>query len=203
MTEFKFDIFDSISEVSKLNFIPLSHHLWGEDYPCFFESRAGVCLIKNKGVYVVMMSDEPCPRAVYTKRDDPIYKDSCLEFFFQPFADDERYINFEINPNGAYLSEVGTQRYDRKFIAQITESEPVVKVVDTPIGWGVSLFVPEQLISDVFGKKFSTADSAYIRANFYKCGEETDYPHFSSAFFVNTPTPDFHRPEYFGKIYLS
>ncbi len=202
MTDMKVKVFDEKPDVAQLDFISLSNHLWAEDYPCFFESKASVSIIKNSGLYVVMLSDEPCFKAVYTERDEPIYKDSCLEFFCCPFADDARYFNFEINPNGAYLSEIGTARSDRRFIKEITDVEPLVKVLPVSNGWGISLFIPERLISEVFGREFSLADAEYISANFYKCGEETDSPHFSSAFFVDTPTPDFHRPEFFEKMYI-
>ncbi len=198
----KIRIFDKKPDISQLEFISLSNHLWAETYPCFFESKASVSIIKNSGLYVVMMSDEPSPKVVYTKRDEPIYKDSCLEFFCRPFEDDARYFNFEINPNGAYLSEAGTQRKDRSFIKDITGIEAEVTVLTVENGWGIGLFIPERLISEVFGREFSLAELGYISANFYKCGEETDSPHFSSAFFVGTPTPDFHRPEYFEKLYI-
>ena len=37
-------------------------------------------------------------------------------------------------------------------------------------------------------------------ANFYKCGDETQKPHYLSWNPVKTSKPDFHRPEYFGKL---
>lgn len=202
MMNYKIKFFEKIPDLSQLEFVSLSNHLWSEDYPCFFASRASVSAVKNSGLYVVMISDEPCYKAVYTKRDEPIYKDSCLEFFCRPFADDTRYFNFEINPNGAYLSEIGSSRGDRKFIKELTDAEPSVEVLSVSDGWGVSLFIPEQLISEAFGKEFSMDKTEYLSVNFYKCGEETDSPHFSSAFFVDTPAPDFHRPEYFGKLHI-
>ena len=43
---------------------------------------------------------------------------------------------------------------------------------------------------------------ARIRANFYKCGDKTAHPHFLSWSPVSTEKPDFHRPEFFGELYL-
>ncbi|MCK7480493.1 MAG: carbohydrate-binding family 9-like protein [Candidatus Moduliflexus flocculans] len=37
-------------------------------------------------------------------------------------------------------------------------------------------------------------------ANFYKCGDETEFPHYGAWSPVETPAPDFHRPEFFGEI---
>ena len=41
-----------------------------------------------------------------------------------------------------------------------------------------------------------------LRANFYKCGDETAHPHFLSWSPIGTPSPDFHRPEFFGELIL-
>ena len=41
-----------------------------------------------------------------------------------------------------------------------------------------------------------------ILGNFYKCADDTEYPHFVSWNPIDLPTPDFHRPEFFGEIYL-
>ncbi len=159
-------------------------------------------VVEDKGVFVRFEADEPCPRAVFENRDDPVYNDSCMEFFFQPFADDERYVNFEINPKGAFLCAVGKSRNDRLLLSELSSCSPDVSAQTTPEGWSAELFVPEQLITDVFGKKFSVAQTKYIRANFYKCGDLTEQPHYASLFPVKTPLPDFHRPEYFRKIYF-
>ncbi len=37
------------------------------------------------------------------------------------------------------------------------------------------------------------------RANFYKCGDETEFPHYG-AWSLRDGGPDFHRPEFFGSI---
>ncbi len=196
-------IYPSYPDISELEFSELKHHLWSEFYPAFYSSRVAVCCIADQGIFVRFEADEPSPRAVFENRDDPVYNDSCMEFFFQPFADDERYINFEINPNGAYLCAVGRDRSDRAFLREISECEPCVKGCISDSGWSAELFVPEQLISEVFGKKFSVAGTEYLRANFYKCGDLTPSPHYASLFFVDTPNPDYHRPEFFGKIYFN
>ena len=41
-----------------------------------------------------------------------------------------------------------------------------------------------------------------VRGNFYKCGDKTAHPHFVSWNPVGTPSPDFHRPEFFGELLL-
>ncbi len=195
-------IFSSHPDASELKFSELKHHLWSEKYPAFYSSRVAVCGVAGKGILVCFEADEPSPRAVFENRDDPVYNDSCMELFFQPFADDERYINFEINPNGAYLCAVGCDRNDRVFLREISDCAPDIKACISDSGWSAELFIPEQLVSDVFGRSFSVADTGYIRANCYKCGDLTPSPHYASLFFVDTPNPDYHRPEFFGRIFF-
>ncbi len=195
-------IYSSKPDVTELEFLPLEHHLWRAGYPAFYNCKVAVCGILQAGIFVCFEADEPSPRAVFTERDDAVYNDSCVEFFFQPFADDERYINFEINPNGAYLSAIGKDRFDRVFLREISACEPEVNAYASSSGWRAELFIPEKLISDAFGRYFSVSDTEYIRANCYKCGDLTPSPHYASLFLVDTPNPDYHRPEFFGKIFF-
>lgn len=196
----KANIYSIKPDVSELEFYPLGYHLWYDEYPAFYSCKVAVCGVLQAGILVHFEVDEPSPRAVFTHRDDPVYNDSCVEFFFQPFADDEQYINFEINPNGAYLCAVGKDRYNRVFLREKSACEPEVNACISNSGWRAELFIPEQLVSDIFGRSFSVADTEYIRANCYKCGDLTPSPHYASLFPVDTPTPDYHRPEFFGKI---
>ena len=195
-------VFSSRSEISELEFSALRCHLWRKEYPAFYESKVALCAVSGRGLYVCFKAEEPSPRAVFTERDAPVYNDSCMEFFLQPFADDDRYINFEINPNGAYLSAIGYDRASRIFLREISECEPKVSARISDSGWSAELFVPEKLISDAFGRKFSVDKTEYIRANFYKCGDLTLSPHYSSLFSVDTPIPDYHRPEFFSRIFF-
>ena len=41
-----------------------------------------------------------------------------------------------------------------------------------------------------------------MMANFYKCADLTSTPHFLSWAPIDTPEPDFHRPEFFAPITL-
>ena len=43
-------------------------------------------------------------------------------------------------------------------------------------------------------------DGKEITANFYKCGDDLTVPHFVSWNPIKTEKPDFHRPEFFGKL---
>ncbi len=176
----------------------LSHHLWAEEYPAFMQSSVQACAVKGEGLYFRLTSSEAEPKAEFFNRDDPVYRDSCLEVFLQLFSDDFRYINIEMNPNCACLAQLGESRYDRIPVSSLTQQQCAVTPADVENGWGVELFVPEGLLAACFSRDYAAGSE--IRLNCYKCGDDTAAPHYSSLFFVNTPAPDFHRPECFGTL---
>ena len=63
--------------------------------------------------------------------------------------------------------------------------------------WTVAIFIPFGLIG-VDPENLP----ASLRGNFYKCGDLTAHPHFLSWNPINTPKPDFHRPDFFGELIL-
>ena len=71
-----------------------------ESYVCFYAEE-------NCGIHIRLWSFEENIRCECTEKNSPIYTDSCLEIFLMPFENDSRYINFEVNPDGVYLSEIG------------------------------------------------------------------------------------------------
>ena len=64
-------------------------------------------------------------------------------------------------------------------------------------GWSVGMCVPFDLI----GADPDNLPSS-IRANFYKCADKSAHPHFLSWSPIDVPSPDFHRPEFFGELIL-
>ena len=40
----------------------------------------------------------------------------------------------------------------------------------------------------------------FFTGNFYKCGDETEFPHYGMWSEAVSDTPDFHRPECFGRL---
>jgi hypothetical protein len=48
--------------------------------------------------------------------------------------------------------------------------------------------------------KITSLNGLKATANFYKCGDGTPEPHFVTWNPVGTENPDYHRPEFFGKV---
>ncbi len=157
---------------------------------------------EGQALLVRMFTQEEDPCANYTKRDDPVWNDSCLEFFFQP-SENGAYINLEMNANGAYLSAVGCGREQRRFLSSKTAHCVAVSPFRQDGGWGVEAAIPFALVEESVGMSFSLSAGDSIRANAYKCADGAALPHYQALFPVDTPMPDFHRPEFFGTIFIT
>ena len=177
----------------------LGYFLWDSaaEYNVYFK----MCFLKGQGIALRMRCDETKLRAEGKVRDDRVWEDSCMEMFICPFENRDEYVNFEINCEGAYLSQYGKSRENRVFIKELTDVEADVSTVITDKGWSLELFVPCKLISEVYGEKF-TADKCTIKGNFTKCGDLTKYPHYISYSQLTTLDKGFHNPQYFSKIIL-
>lgn len=141
-------------------------------------------------------------RAEYSAPLSPVHEDSCMEFFFSP-AGDGRYVNFEINPNACMELGFGPNRHERIRLCHKTERETFRPVCTrTPDGWTAEYRIPLSFLRILY-PEFSLRPGVSIRANCYKCGDKTARPHFLAWNAVETPAPDFHRPDFFGEMILA
>lgn len=145
-------------------------------------------------------------RAMETRTNGDVYKDSCVEFFISP--EGESYYNFEFNCIGTTHLAWGPGRHNRKFvdpdIVETIEIESSLgnKPFDNRSGnfkWEMMIRIP---LSCFAYSKLDTLKGLSARANFYKCGDETAQPHYITWNPVKTKHPDYHRPEFFGKVYF-
>ena len=95
----------------------------------------------------------------------------------------------------------GESRYGRVFLDELDVERFPVKVNVGSDGWEVLVFVPEKDLKKIF--KLSDIDeNTVMKGNFYKCDENANAP-FGSWSPIASDAPDFHRPEYFGKIVIT
>ena len=148
---------------------------------------------------------EASVRAVATADDGRVWEDACVEFFLSPESNDF-YYNFECNCAGKLLLHGGAAGTERP-----GASEEVLKSVkrwaslgtepfEERVGectWEVALVIPT---SAIFRHSIESLDGKTMRANFYKCGDLLQTPHFLSWSPIDLPQPKFHCPEFFGEI---
>lgn len=153
-------IFSGQPDWARVPIARLESFHWEKESPYRPASFAQLCAVRGEGIFVRMWSFESPIRAVAAKRDDPVYQDSCLECFLNPFpAQQNSYINFEMNPNGVFLTEFGSEREGRERLSRLTEQSPSVTpfTLPSPQGdaWGVLLFVPCELVESLYHQPFS------------------------------------------------
>lgn len=171
---------------------------WGGEYRPVTTAR--VLIQNNVGLRIRMECRETKPKRTYTQPDSPVCRDSCLECFLNPAPEgDFGYLNLECNANGALHAAYGRDRNDRVFLRDIGVALPQVNVQETAQVWSAEFTVPFSLLEALYQKPcFQPGDE--IAVNFYKCGDETDPPHYGCWSPIETPQPDFHRPEFFGRL---
>jgi hypothetical protein len=183
----------------------IGHYLWLQNG---YAPRVDVRLCRSpRYLYVHFDVFEARVRVRFTGFQDPVYKDSCVEMFINPFPEKEvGYVNVEANAAGAVLIAVGPDRVRRTPIpkADLADWE-IVPSLKRPFSgahgaelWTLSYRLPLLLFEKLYGAGIGPGQTA--RANFYKCGDETETPHFGAWSPVLTRQPDFHRPEFFGRL---
>ncbi len=152
-------------------------------------------------LYVRLQAIEPQILRRFTGKMDMVCKDSCLEFFFCP-TDDDRYLNFEGNPNGSMYIGYGRPGADRCRLYRDNLNEIFsVTPFDIPGGWGYELRIPVSFVQ-IFQPDFRLYSGLKLQGNFFKCGDETPQEHYMSWNPVDVPKPNFHLPAFFGELIL-
>ena len=177
---------------------------WADRYPyrplsSFSVAHSGTAL------YIDFFSRTNFLRAEVYEDLGPVSRDSCVEFFVQPREGGE-YWNFEFNCIGVLNAP---HRMERPAPVRLTPDElarvqRVASCGNRPFcelegmfSWNLLVIIPLDLI----GVRYE-GRPVEMRGNFYKCASATSQPHYLSWSPIDTPEPDFHRPEFFGKLTL-
>ena len=147
-------------------------------------------------LYLRLEAEEAPIRATLTGPLAQVCRDSCLEFFFAPQGG-ARYFNFEFNPLGTLCLGFGETRPKRVRQVPGDLAQFQIEPFATPGGWGLSFAVPTEFVRLYFPGFALSGEAA---ANFYKCGDDTETPHYLAWSPLTSPVPDFHRPQDFGRL---
>ena len=175
---------------------PISIYKW-EKYD-YCPPTWGEVKLTDKTLYIKMTSLESNPFARYTHGPDAkVCCDSCVEFFFSFNNLQPAYLNIEMNSIGgyycAYHPELGVKEYCSPFAEG---GAPKATVLDDM--W----YAEATFDLDTLKKFFGLTEVTSFAANFYKCGDETEKPHYGMHNEVIWEQPSFHRPEFFVNIPL-
>lgn len=176
---------------------------WGDQYTP--EAFFSLVYIQDEGFVLKMTCLEENPKAIYDNYMDPVYCDSCMEFFAdysgeKPGSESSPgYVNFELNAKGTLLSAIGRDRNNRIPILEVAGDLPQIKAYKDEKKWSVEVFTPFHLLKKMY--KYTEFTSGHkFRANAYKCGDECSVPHYGMWNIIEKSTPDYHIPAFFGEF---
>ncbi len=164
----------------------------------------------NSAIYIIFRVEDQYIKAVHSKNQEMVCRDSCVEFFFTPDNKSNKgYFNLEMNCGGVFLFNFQkSAKSGRIYIAdedieQIEVAHTLPKLIENEITekttWVVEYRIPFSVLKKYYN--FSEPQNGTVwRANFYKCADRTSHPHWLTWAPVNSPRPNFHLPEYFGVI---
>ena len=155
----------------------------------------------DEGIFVHLSCKEKNIRKELTEKLDPIWEDSCLEFFLRP-TEDMHYFNFEFNPNCALFLgySMGKPNITRLILPDHMEPfKPVVRFSED--GWEITYFVPFGFIQNFF-RDFKPESGLQFYGNCYKCGDLTVQEHYLSWNKIEQEKLSFHTPQFFGRMIL-
>lgn len=161
-------------------------------------------------LYVIFKVEDRFVRALAEYYQGAVYEDSCVEFFFTPGEDlSMGYFNLEINCGGTALfhhqkrrkvDEIPVSKADFDSLSIAHTLPKIVKPeIKEAVTWVVEYRLPFKILSSYTQIKTPQTGSSW-RANLYKCADKSSHPHWLTWSPVDTPKPDFHRPEFFGRL---
>lgn len=144
-------------------------------------------------------------RAVNYVPNSPVSEDSCVEFFVSPGDTPDAYWSFCFNCIGTIRGKYRDGEVCR-FLADdelksikchaSVGTRPFQEVEGSFI-WSVTVAIPLELLGVKYDGK-----PLEMKANFNKCASATSQPHYLSWAPIDSPSPDFHRPDCFATLVL-
>lgn len=149
-------------------------------------------------------------RCLTQEYNGPVWHDAAVEFFFSPDTSlPKDYFDLEINCCGTSLMEYISRSkkksilFDTNEIKKIIIAHSLPRKIDSeiigPKTWTVECKIPISVLercSEVTRPKLNVV----WRANFYQIASCGSNPHYITWSFVDNIKPNFHLPEFFGKL---
>lgn len=176
---------------------------WPEEYPSKPEVSFKIAH-NNDNILLQYEVYENEILGVVTEDNGEVWTDSCAEFFIT--FDDNSYYNLETTCVGRAL--LG---YRKPGVEAEHASPEIMKSIKRlpslgfenrekqqgDFRWSLTLIIPA---TAYWKDRIKTFSGIKARGNFYKCGDNLTTPHFVSWSEIDTPSPSFHQPTFFGQL---
>lgn len=178
--------------------------------PGFHPEVKAKIMYDNDNVYVIFQVKDKYVRCVTNKYNGPVFRDACVEFFFAPDSSaHESYFNLETNCGGTALMEyhrvpkIETKSIPVEDIKTIEMAHSLPEFIDPemtdPVTWTLEYRIPLTLL-EKHASITRPAKGVVWRANLYKIAENNSNPHYITWSVVKNDKPNFHLPQFFGKL---
>jgi hypothetical protein len=184
---------------------------WFHPKSAFRHPKTAVKLLHDaKGLHLLFRVEDRHVVARYTRYQQQVCVDSCVEFFVEP-PGNRGYFNFEFNATGTLLlyhvidptrtqkgfkfSKPVPRKLAKTMRIHASFNPPLKKAIPGPVTWSLQAFIPFSLFEAVIGSVTPVTGKTW-RGNFYKCG--SDHPHY--ACWSPVGELNFHQPPCFGSL---
>ncbi|MDR0824074.1 MAG: hypothetical protein LBN74_03205 [Prevotella sp.] len=178
------------------------------NWPVLYPSHPKVSFkIAHNGGYLFLrfFVEENEILAKTEKDNGSVWTDSCVEFLIS-FEGDINYYNAEFSCIGKALLGYRKDKSDATHADAATinsikrystlGTEPFDKK-QGDFKWNMLVVIP---VSAYWQSGLDSFNGVKAHANFYKCGDGLTTPHFLSWNPIKTENPNFHVPQFFGKL---
>lgn len=176
---------------------------WGDKHPYAPKAKFKIAH-NNTTLFIKFEVEEQYIKAVEQNDGGKVFRDSCVEFFVT--FDDTGYYNFEFSCIGKKLLGFRKIRTESTHVGrEILDLIQVHSTLGTEcfeekagdFHWELTVAIPKEAF---FAHKFTSLEGLSVMANVYKCGDGMSKPHYLSWAPIRTEKPNFHTPEYFGRM---
>jgi hypothetical protein len=180
------------------------------DIPGFKPAAQAKMMYDDNNIYVIFHVNDRFVRCLTKDINGPVWEDGAVEFFFAPDSDKPLlYFNLETNCGGTPLMHFNlvprkeSKSLSKEDIQKIELAHTLPQIIDPeikdPVTWTLEYRIPIAML-----EKYSVIthpkSGVVWKANFYKIAENSTNPHYITWSVVENDKPDFHKPEFFGKI---
>jgi len=164
----------------------------------------------ENNIYVIFHVQDRYVRCLTKETNGPVWEDAAVEFFFAPDSSlPLLYFNLETNCGGTPLMHYNlvprkeSKELEVEDIKKIEIAHSLPQIIDPemsdPVTWTLEYRIPLAML-EKYSLVTHPEKGVEWRANFYKIAENNSNPHYITWAVVENSKPDFHLPQFFGKL---